>query len=68
VQTGILPQRDEEVERVPAWLEHHLAGKPAAHARLVRPFLHWSLLRRTRNRAAKRPFPAGLGARCAAGS
>jgi hypothetical protein len=61
VQTGILPRRDEDVERVPAWLEHHLAGKPAGHARLIRPFLHWSLLRRARSRAAKRRFPAIAG-------
>jgi ribosomal protein L40E len=61
VQTGILPQRNEEIERVPAWLEHHLAGKPAGHARLVRPFLHWSLLRRARSRAVRRPVPASTG-------
>lgn len=61
VETGILPRRDEDVERVPAWLEHHLAGQPASHARLIRPFLHWSLLRRARSRAAKRQFPAVAG-------
>jgi ribosomal protein L40E len=61
VQTGILPQRDEDLERVPAWLEHHLAGKPAGHARLIRPFLHWSLLRRARSRARRRQFPASIG-------
>ncbi len=61
VQTGILPQRDEDLERVPAWLEHHLAGQPPEHALLVRPFLHWSLLRRARRRAARRPFPASIG-------
>jgi hypothetical protein len=60
VQTGILPQRDEDLERVPAWLEHHLAGKPAGHARLIRPFLHWSLLRRARSRARRRQFPASI--------
>ena len=61
VQTGILPQRDEDLERVPAWLEHHLAGQPPKYALLVRPFLHWSLLRRARARAARRPFPAAIG-------
>jgi len=61
VQTGVLPQRNEDIERVPAWLEHHLAGKPAGHARLVRPFLHWSLLRRARSRASRRAFPASVG-------
>lgn len=61
VQTGVLPLRDEEIERVPAWLEHHLAGTPAGHARLIRPFLHWSLLRRARSRAARRQVPAVSG-------
>ena len=40
VQTGVLPQRAEDLERLPPWLEHHLAGKPAGHAPLLRPFLH----------------------------
>jgi hypothetical protein len=61
VQTGILPERDEDLERVPAWLEHHLDGQPPEHALLIRPFLHWSLLRRARSRAARRPFPASIG-------
>ena len=61
VETGILPQRDEDLERVPAWLEHHLVGQPAEHARLIRPFLHWFLLRRARSRASRRPFPAAIG-------
>jgi hypothetical protein len=61
VQTGVLPGRHEDLERVPSWLEHHLVGKPAAHANLVRPFLHWFLLRRARSRAAARRYPASAG-------
>jgi hypothetical protein len=61
VQTRVLPERHEELERVPAWLEHHLADKPVEHANLVRPFLHWHLLRRARSRAGKRPFPSTVG-------
>jgi hypothetical protein len=57
VQTGALSERHEDIERVPAWLEHHLADKPVEHANLVRPFLHWHLLRRARSRAGKRAFP-----------
>jgi hypothetical protein len=66
VQTGVLPGRDEDLERVPSWLEHHLEGKPAGHASLVRPFLHWHLLRRARSRASARRYPvsAGRGLRC----
>jgi hypothetical protein len=58
VQTGILEQRNEDLERLPAWLDHHLADRPAVHANLVRPFLQWHLLRRARRRAAARRYPA----------
>ncbi|MFJ1847694.1 hypothetical protein [Streptomyces sp. NPDC088146] len=58
VHTGILDARNEDLERIPGWLEHELASRPAAHANLVRPFLHWLLLRRARQRAATRHRPA----------
>jgi len=61
VQTAVLPERHEDLERVPSWLEHHLAGKPAGHASLVRPFLHWFLLRRARSRASTRRYPVSAG-------
>jgi hypothetical protein len=53
-----LTGRNEDLERIPGWLEHELADKPAAHAGLARPFLHWFLLRRARQRAAMRCHPA----------
>ncbi len=58
VHTGVLDERNEDIERIPGWLEHELASKPAAHASLLRPFLHWFLLRRARQRAAARRYPA----------
>src|SRR6266540_1902392 len=61
VQTGVLPQRHEDLERVPSWLEHHLADKPIQHANLVHPFLNWFLLRRARNRASARRYPVSTG-------
>jgi hypothetical protein len=54
VTTGVLPERHDDLERLPAWLDKTLAGKPAEHARLIRPFTHWFLLRRARRRAAAR--------------
>ena len=51
VHTGVLPERHEDLERLPAWLEHELADRPTAHANLVRPFLNWFQLRRARQRA-----------------
>lgn len=61
VQTGVLPERHEDIERVPAWLEHHLVDKPVEHANLIRPFLHWHLLRRARHRATRRAVPTTAG-------
>ncbi|MGH4009044.1 MAG: hypothetical protein ACRDTH_12970, partial [Pseudonocardiaceae bacterium] len=61
VTTGVLPQRDDDLERVPAWLDQTLAGKPPEHARLIRPFVHWFLLRRARRRATGRHQPALAG-------
>jgi hypothetical protein len=58
VHTGILDERHEDLERIPGWLEHELTDKPPAHANLARPFLHWFLLRRARQRAAIRRHPA----------
>ncbi|MEE1759234.1 hypothetical protein [Streptomyces sp. SP18BB07] len=56
--TGVLEERHEDLERIPGWLEHELEDKPAAHASLARPFLHWFLLRRAHQRAAIRSHPA----------
>lgn len=61
VETGVLPRRNEELERLPAWFEHLVADKPASHANLLRPYLHWHLLRRARRRAAVRRYPASPG-------
>src|SRR5664280_414887 len=61
VHTGVLPERHEDLERIPAWLDHVLADKPAQHARLIRPFVHWFLPKRARRRAARRRFPAESG-------
>lgn len=61
VTTGVLPERHDDLERLPAWLDKTLAGKPAEHARLIRPFAHWFLLRRARRRAAARRQPAVAG-------
>ena len=48
VISGVLPARNEYLERLAPWLEHLLHDKPAHHARLIRPFAHWFVLRRAR--------------------
>jgi hypothetical protein len=58
VHTGVLPERHDDLERLPRWLDKVLDTKPAEHARLIRPFVHWFLLRRARRRAAARRHAA----------
>jgi hypothetical protein len=59
VSSGVLPARNEHLERLAPWLEHLLRDKPAHHARLIRPFAHWFVLRRARRTAARRTFTRG---------
>jgi hypothetical protein len=59
VNTGVLPARAEDLESTPAWLEEVLARMPAKDARLIRPYAVWSVLRRARNRARRRPATRG---------
>jgi hypothetical protein len=59
VNSGVLPARNEHLERLAPWLEHLLHDKPAHHARLVRPFTHWFVLRRARRAADRRAFTRG---------
>jgi hypothetical protein len=51
VQAGVLPPRDEYLERIEPWLGEILAGRPAHHAALVRPYATWHVLRRARRRS-----------------
>ena len=53
VHAGVLPERNDALDPIPAWLDQVLAGRPAGHARLIRPFVHWFVLRRARRRAAQ---------------
>jgi hypothetical protein len=59
VNAGVLPPRNEHLERLGPWLEHLLQDKPADHAQLIRPFAHWFVLRRARRSAASRTFSRG---------
>jgi len=38
------------------WLDTLLAGQPRRHARIVRPFVTWHLLRHARQRNRRRPI------------
>lgn len=54
VHAGVLPPREELIEDIEAWLDDQLDGAPPEHAKLVRPFARWMVLRRARNRARSR--------------
>lgn len=54
VATGVLPARDDYVERVAAGLERTLAGQPAHRAALVRQYATWDVLTRARRRHDRR--------------
>jgi hypothetical protein len=59
VAAGVLPQRDDDLDRITTWLEHQLQHRPAHHATLIRPFAHWQILRRARTRRRKPGTVAG---------
>jgi hypothetical protein len=51
VITGILPERLEYLDRIPAWTSQLVVGKPPAHARMIRAYSQWDALRRARRTA-----------------
>ncbi|MEV7188333.1 hypothetical protein [Kitasatospora sp. NPDC093102] len=61
VHSGVLPERHEDLDRIPAWLDQLLTGRTPQHARLIRPFVHWSVLKRARRRAIRRQEPSMAG-------
>ncbi|MGW6790756.1 hypothetical protein [Streptomyces chartreusis] len=61
VHLGALSKHEEELDRIPTWLDTVLADRPAGHVQMVRPHAHWHLLRRARRRAAQRRRPAEPG-------
>jgi hypothetical protein len=58
VVTGILPERLEYLERIPAWTTQLLAGKPESHVRIIRAYTQWEALHRARRRARSRSCPS----------
>jgi hypothetical protein len=61
IHTNVLPERDEFLERLPDWLDQTLLAAPAEHARLVRPFASWVVLRKARRNARRRVFTEASG-------
>lgn len=59
VAAGVLPPRDEELERLITWTRTVLRDHPAAHVALIRPFVQWVILRRARQQSGRRPLTRG---------
>ncbi|WP_245239986.1 DUF4158 domain-containing protein [Streptomyces erythrochromogenes] len=59
VAAGILPKRQENFARLRLWLKDTLADLPSHHARVIRPFAEWGVLRDARRRADKGRYTAG---------
>ncbi|QGG94941.1 hypothetical protein [Actinomarinicola tropica] len=53
VAVGALPDRGELAARLSVWLDSFTATLPPSHARVVRPFAEWRILRRVRRQDAR---------------
>jgi hypothetical protein len=59
--TGVLPDRADYLERLVPWLDNLLHDYSAEQAHLARTYVHWTLLRRARQRSRTRPFTPHAG-------
>jgi hypothetical protein len=53
VHAGVLPAREERLERITPRLEELLTDRPARHQVLIRPYATWAVLRAARRAAAR---------------
>lgn len=56
-----MPERADYLERLVPWLDSLLHDRPAEQAHLARTYVHWTLLRRARQRSRTRPFTPHAG-------
>ena len=54
VSTGVLAERPEYLDRIPAWVDQLTGGRPDGHSRLIRTYAQWDALRRARRRPGPR--------------
>lgn len=64
LQSGALPVRNGHLARVEAWLATTVAELIPEHAKYIRPYGYWNVLRRARRTAGRRPFTTGSATRC----
>lgn len=61
IHTGVLPERTDCLERLVPWLDNLPQDHSAEQAHLARTYVHWTLLRRARQRSQTRPFTPHAG-------
>lgn len=59
VDIGMLPPRNEPLERTATWLTACFEGADREHVRLVRPFAEWTLMSRARRKDRAGKFTVG---------
>lgn len=59
IDTGVLPDRMDHLDRIDPWLDALLETRLPAQARVVRPYAQWHLLHHARRRALRRGDSAG---------
>lgn len=56
VEVGVLPPRDEPIERFETWINELAAGLSPSHSALIGPYARWAVLRAARRRARRRGY------------
>lgn len=59
VAVGVLPTREPYLAQLTTWTARFLAGRPVEQTRVLRPFITWYVLRRTRAKTARSGDSAG---------
>jgi len=62
VTAGILPARAEYFAQLQLWANRKIADLPPAHARIIRPYAEWRVIRDARSRVTRRRYTVGSGA------
>lgn len=58
ITTAVLPERDDYIERVAAWIDRVLVDRPTHHITVLRPYAWWDVMTRARRRHRQRQRPS----------
>lgn len=62
VEMGVLPPRNEHLERLDTWVDEFTAQLPSDHAAVIGPYGHWRILRAIRRRAHRKAVTVNTAA------